>query len=150
MNVRPQRVVAPDESNGTLQTFPTRCEGMEAEAKRKKNKKSFWYPTQGPGLIISGPNASGWQLLEPISPFSVFNSVQLSQQSFHPDVWHLLDKIFDSYERSWITAKHERDQGLKFKCTGSYFECLIISSQLQLLSIELNAQSTPQIESDLI
>ena len=66
-------------------------------AKKGKNKKSFWYPTPkknraGP----DGPNASGWyeRLRRPISPLSVFKSVQLWQQSFH--VWYFLDKV-DSF-----------------------------------------------------
>jgi len=54
-------------------------------AKKQPNKKPLWYPAHEktqPKLDAS--NASGWygRLRGPISPLSVINSDQLSQQSF--------------------------------------------------------------------
>jgi len=46
---------------------------------RKKGKKHKLFLVLSPRPGPDGPNASGWyrQLREPISPFSMFNSVQL-------------------------------------------------------------------------
>jgi len=76
-------------------TYPRR-RGFRLSQKRKK-QEDFLVPSptkKQPGPEFS--NASGWygRLRGPIPSLLVFNSVQLSQQSFH--AWHFLTKIDSS------------------------------------------------------
>jgi len=83
--------------------------GDGSEAQKEKNKKSCWHPTQKTERPkLDGPNASGlyrW-LCGPISPLLQFNSVQLSEQSFH--VLHFLDTIAPSFGLFWIAQIQNR------------------------------------------
>ena len=55
------------------------CIGRRGWSLRKKGKKQKKFLVLSPRPGPDGPNASGWyrRLHEPISPFSMFNSVQL-------------------------------------------------------------------------
>jgi len=61
-----------------LPPIPRRALGRGWEL-RKKGKKQKLFLVLSPRPGLDGPNASGWyrRLREPISPFSMFNSVQL-------------------------------------------------------------------------
>ena len=59
-----------------------------------------------------------------MSSLSVFNFVELSQQSLH--IWHFLTKINPSSGSSRITGDPNRD--LRFECECSYSEHLVISN----------------------
>jgi len=79
--------------------------GWELRKKGKK-QKLFLVLSSRPGP--DGPNASGWyrRLLEPISPFLMFNSVQL-WQLFSSGWTILLSTIIHDLD-SRITAKHSK------------------------------------------
>jgi len=83
--------------------YPAGRQGDGGWETKEIDRKIFRYPKKIQPMP-DGSNASGWYgwLRGLISLLSVFNSVQLSQQSFH--VWHFLTRIDPSSDNRGLLA----------------------------------------------
>jgi len=92
--------------------------GRGGDGVRKKGKKQKLFLVLSPRPGPDGPNASGWyrRLREPISPFSMFNSVQLCSTLFNYNIyfgWTIL----------LLTIIHDLDSSLDSRTTVKYSKC---------------------------